>query len=85
MFADDELMDFFVLKGRNAMDLAHQMNSRASIELDFSTAGLSANPSTLKYYISIRFIHQRTSEKIGLQLDTCFPNFISGCKLRNNH
>jgi predicted nucleotidyltransferase component of viral defense system len=37
MFADDELMDLLVLKGGNAMDLVHQMNSRASIDLDFST------------------------------------------------
>lgn len=37
MFADDELMDLLVLKGGNAMDLVHQVNSRASIDLDFST------------------------------------------------
>lgn len=38
MFADDELMDLLVLKGGNAMDLVHQANARASIDLDFSTA-----------------------------------------------
>lgn len=37
MFADDELMDLLVLKGGNAMDLVHQVNARASIDLDFST------------------------------------------------
>ncbi|MDQ0083358.1 putative nucleotidyltransferase component of viral defense system [Variovorax boronicumulans] len=36
MFSDDELMDQLVLKGGNAMDLVHRVNSRASIDLDFS-------------------------------------------------
>lgn len=36
MFADDDLMDILVLKGGNAMDLVHQVNSRASVDLDFS-------------------------------------------------
>lgn len=36
MFADDELMDLLVLKGGNAMDIVHQVNARASIDLDFS-------------------------------------------------
>lgn len=39
MFADDELMDILVLKGGNAMDLVHQVNSRASVDLDFSMQG----------------------------------------------
>ncbi|NMG50036.1 nucleotidyl transferase AbiEii/AbiGii toxin family protein [Azoarcus communis] len=36
MFSDDELMDLLVLKGGNAMDIIHQANSRASVDLDFS-------------------------------------------------
>lgn len=36
MFADDELMDLLVLKGGNAMDIIHQANARASVDLDFS-------------------------------------------------
>jgi predicted nucleotidyltransferase component of viral defense system len=36
MFANDELMDLLVLKGGNAMDIIHQANSRASVDLDFS-------------------------------------------------
>lgn len=36
MFADDELMDLLVLKGGNAMDIVHQVSSRASVDLDFS-------------------------------------------------
>ena len=38
MFSDDELMDILVLKGGNAMDIVHQVNARASIDLDFSMA-----------------------------------------------
>lgn len=36
MFADDDLMDLLVLKGGNAMDIVHRVNSRASVDLDFS-------------------------------------------------
>ncbi len=36
MFADDDLMDLLVLKGGNAMDIIHQANARASVDLDFS-------------------------------------------------
>jgi hypothetical protein len=36
MFADDDLIDVLVLKGGNAMDIVHQVNSRASVDLDFS-------------------------------------------------
>lgn len=36
MFADDELLDLLVLKGGNAMDIIHQANARASVDLDFS-------------------------------------------------
>lgn len=38
MFTDDELMDLLVLKGGNAMDIIHQANARASVDLDFSMA-----------------------------------------------
>lgn len=36
MFSDDDLFDELVLKGGNAMDLIHQLSSRASVDLDFS-------------------------------------------------
>jgi len=36
MFADDDLMDLLVLKGGNAMDIVHNVNTRASVDLDFS-------------------------------------------------
>lgn len=38
MFSDDELLEQLVLKGGNAMDVVLQVNSRASVDLDFSTA-----------------------------------------------
>jgi predicted nucleotidyltransferase component of viral defense system len=36
MFSDDDLMTRFVLKGGNAIDLAYQAGSRASIDIDLS-------------------------------------------------
>jgi predicted nucleotidyltransferase component of viral defense system len=39
MFSDDELMDHLVLKGGNAMDMIYEVNSRGSVDLDFSLRG----------------------------------------------
>jgi hypothetical protein len=36
MVSDDELMEIFVLKGGNALNLIYNITSRASIDLDFS-------------------------------------------------
>lgn len=36
LFSDDDLMDIFVLKGGNALDIAHDINSRASVDIDIS-------------------------------------------------
>lgn len=36
IFSDDDLLDMFVLKGGNAMDIVHKVSSRASVDLDFS-------------------------------------------------
>ncbi|WP_341280429.1 nucleotidyl transferase AbiEii/AbiGii toxin family protein [Paenibacillus sp. FSL H8-0537] len=36
LFSDDDLLDTLVLKGGNALDIGYGMNSRASIDLDFS-------------------------------------------------
>jgi predicted nucleotidyltransferase component of viral defense system len=36
LFSDDELMNIFVLKGGNALDIAHNINSRASTDIDLS-------------------------------------------------
>jgi predicted nucleotidyltransferase component of viral defense system len=38
LFADDELMERFVLKGGNALDLIHQASTRASLDIDLSMA-----------------------------------------------
>lgn len=36
MFSDDDLLEKLVLKGGNALDLAHRVTTRASVDLDFS-------------------------------------------------
>ena len=38
LFADDDLMDLFVLKGGNALELAYKLHSRASMDIDVSLA-----------------------------------------------
>ena len=37
IFSDDDLMDYFVLKGGNALDIVYNIADRASLDLDFST------------------------------------------------
>lgn len=36
LFSDDDLMDLFVLKGGNAINIAYGINDRSSMDLDFS-------------------------------------------------
>lgn len=36
LFSDDDLMDILVLKGGNALEIAYQMHSRASLDIDVS-------------------------------------------------
>ncbi|MCU4851563.1 nucleotidyl transferase AbiEii/AbiGii toxin family protein [Bacillus paranthracis] len=36
LFYDDELMNTFVLKGGNALNIAHKINERASVDIDVS-------------------------------------------------
>ncbi|GGE86020.1 nucleotidyl transferase AbiEii/AbiGii toxin family protein [Priestia taiwanensis] len=36
LFSDDDLMDILVLKGGNALELAYNLNSRASMDIDVS-------------------------------------------------
>ncbi len=38
LFSDDELLEYLVLKGGNAVDLVHGVAQRASLDLDFSLA-----------------------------------------------
>jgi len=39
MFSDDALMERFVLKGGNALDLIHRISARASVDIDLSIDG----------------------------------------------
>ncbi len=39
MFSDDILMERFVLKGGNALDLIHRVSTRASVDIDLSIDG----------------------------------------------
>ena len=39
MFSDDGLMERFVLKGGNALDLIHRVSTRASVDVDLSLDG----------------------------------------------
>ena len=39
MFSDDSLLERLVLKGGNALDLIHQISTRASCDVDFSMQG----------------------------------------------
>lgn len=39
LFADDDFLDLFVLKGGNALNIAYDINDRASMDLDFSMQG----------------------------------------------
>jgi predicted nucleotidyltransferase component of viral defense system len=36
LFSDDELMEKFVLKGGNALDLIHRIGTRSSVDVDIS-------------------------------------------------
>jgi predicted nucleotidyltransferase component of viral defense system len=39
MFSDDQLMEQFVLKGGNALNIVHKLGERTSIDIDLSMAG----------------------------------------------
>jgi len=39
LFADDDFLDLFALKGGNALNIAYKVNDRASMDLDFSMQG----------------------------------------------
>lgn len=61
MFADDYLMEILVLKGGNALDIAHKMNLRASIDVDFSMPEDFENPE---------FIQQRIKQSLSERFDS---------------
>mgnify|MGYP000087180705 CR=1 FL=1 len=39
LFSDDELMEKFVLKGGNALDIIHSIGTRSSVDVDLSMSG----------------------------------------------
>ena len=47
LFSDDDLMDWLVLKGGNALDLVYNIANRASLDLDFSTDRAFSNAEVL--------------------------------------
>lgn len=46
--SDDELLEMFVLKGGNALDIVYRLGQRSSLDVDFSMAGDFANESEQK-------------------------------------
>ena len=46
--SDDELLEIFVLKGGNALDIVYQLGQRSSLDVDFSMAGDFADASEQK-------------------------------------
>lgn len=65
MFADDELMGLFALKGGNALELIYKMNSRASTDIDFSMR---------KEFSEIGLI---TDEDIKIKLEIALNNIFN--------
>lgn len=47
LFSDDELMNIFVLKGGNALDIIYKIASRSSIDIDISIANKFENPERI--------------------------------------
>jgi len=48
MFSDDFLLEQFVLKGGNALDLIHGIGSRTSLDVDLSIENDFENPEEVK-------------------------------------
>lgn len=46
--SDDELLEIFVLKGGNALDIVYQLGQRSSLDVDLSMAGDFADESELE-------------------------------------
>jgi predicted nucleotidyltransferase component of viral defense system len=63
MFADDDLMETLVLKGGNALDIAHNMNLRASVDVDFSMSGDFDDPETIRLKIERSLSERFDSEE----------------------
>lgn len=63
LFSDDELMDILVLKGGNALELAYELNSRASMDIDVSME---------KDFAEFNLTVEEVEEKIKFQLNRTF-------------
>src|SRR5262245_48597530 len=48
LFSDDELMEKFVLKGGNALDLVHKLGTRSSVDIDLSIPDDFSDPNGVK-------------------------------------
>jgi predicted nucleotidyltransferase component of viral defense system len=48
LFSDDELMEKFVLKGGNALDLVHELGARSSVDIDLSIPDDFSDPDDVK-------------------------------------
>lgn len=66
LVSDDELVDTLVLKGGNALSLAHNLKSRASFDLDFSMEGEFEPGRLAGIRDRIRRLFERTFDPEGL-------------------
>lgn len=66
LFSDDTLMEILSLKGGNAIELAHNLHSRASIDIDFSME---------KDFIDYNLTPEEVLKKLKLQLDFQFNKY----------
>lgn len=63
LFSDDQLMDIFVLKGGNALELAYKLGSRASVDIDVSMG---------KDFNDYGLTKEEVKEKLTYQLNEVF-------------
>ena len=64
LFSDDDLMDIFVLKGGNALNIAYSVNDRASIDIDISMAEDFTDIDEIKRKIENALVTTFAEEKI---------------------
>jgi len=65
LFSDDEFLDILVLKGGNAINLAHGSLLRASLDLDFSLTGSFPESDSAKLTERITTLLQKTMHPEG--------------------
>jgi predicted nucleotidyltransferase component of viral defense system len=62
MFADDDLMETLVLKGGNALDIAHDLKLRSSVDVDFSMSDDFDDPQAIQSKIERSLAERFDSE-----------------------